>query len=206
MKKTANPQPIIKRVQQDMPLVEYAVQVLMENKAPLHVKELTERMITMGWKPVSAKPSHVVYTNLFGIISRKGDQAGIKFLGRGIFSTERNAEGHEVKEVPIATKSVIVDGKKISLAMISNIPTEKRKCHNCHHNTWSGPQEFYQQYGQCDNDVKSERPFNKRSAEACDHWKPKSQFIVLSEQKKRDTLRLAVMMSNLSVTRARRSR
>jgi hypothetical protein len=77
---------------------DYALEALQAAEGPLHVKVLTERMIENGWDPSQkmAKPSHLVYTTLHGLIARQGAAAKFRSLGAGVFVTKDDAEQQDL--------------------------------------------------------------------------------------------------------------
>src|SRR5688500_15754229 len=84
-------------------LADYALEVLEEEGMPLHSKDLTEKMIAKGWRPVGSKPAHVVYTTLFGQVGRHGDICPFRFLGKGIFATLEQVQESKLEALPVKT-------------------------------------------------------------------------------------------------------
>lgn len=189
-----------KRVKQEMPLADFAIEALVANRQPMHVNALTNAMIALGWIPVGKKPSHVVYTNLFGLIQRKGDEAGIKLLGKGVFATERQAGGLgvEVKQ----TTYVGASGKRIAL---STIPLSERDCGNCKNIEYTGIHELRLDGGTCAQDDKSQRFYCKNSSPACPYWEQRPISTIQKEARRQGVLKLTVLALNLSVARSRRT-
>ena len=193
------------RIPQEMPLSEYAIEVLINNRAPMHVNDLTEAMIKMGWKPVSAKPTHVVYTNLFGLMQRKGDDCGIKLLGKGVFATERQARGLTTVEVKqVAARIADVDDNRSTMRVESDIPLESRICGNCKSLEFTSSQELYLQNGVCGQSEKSKRTFCTIDAVSCPYWAPRPAYKIAKDKRKQKVLQLSVLALNCSVKKARK--
>lgn len=203
--KTKTTEPINPRQKQNMPLIEYIMEALLANREPMHVSKITEKITEMGWIPVGKKPSHVVYTTIHGVLQRKGDESGIKLLGGGYFSTEKQAEreGYEVREVkPPANVVIDVNGKKVKVRA-SEIPEDRRFCGNCKSLEYLGPQELHMKRGVCNNDDRSGRSICRRTARACPHWEFRGNDKIRADRERNEILKLTVLTFNLSAARVR---
>lgn len=63
-----------------------AAQVLADSEAPLNVKQITERAITIGWAPEGQTPSATLAAALIREIARKGDESRFTKVAAGLFA------------------------------------------------------------------------------------------------------------------------
>ena len=164
---------------------DYVIQVLEIEGRPLHVTVLVEKMKSLGWEAKAADPYRHVYSSMYGLVKRYGNQSPVKVLKGRMFSLEVSESDASTVITPRETQPRKQVGNFQGLKRVS-IEDGARACGNCDHCSFVGLNEITRRSGICEMYEKSGRLTVYPSGphgRPCENWKQKPYTKVLAEQK-----------------------
>lgn len=182
---------------------------------PILYKDLTKVLIESGlWaSPWGAEPDQILYSALHNDVKRYGSQSRFLFLGGGAFCTAL-VEGAEFREevLPVPRNNV---SPKDPYARPGDMPGDKEKrqaraeaaladkrCGNCTHLSWNGPNITRREVGSCSMYERNGRACVLPNAEPCSLWHLKTEGQIHAE----NAFRQRVLVEVLSVMAGGKSR
>jgi hypothetical protein len=170
-------------------LLDAVDELLRETQEPIHYKELTKIMIGSGlWAdPWGKEPDQILYSLMHNEVKRYGQGGGrFLFMGGGIFCTtfmEGLDELVELLPTPSANQA-----QRDPYARPGDMPGEAdarrrdaeaaeadRRCGNCAHLAWDGPNLHKHEVGSCSMYSQTGRACVFKSSEPCGLWKRRTR-------------------------------
>ncbi len=173
---------------------DFVVQALELEGKPLHVTVLVEKMIELGWEAKAADPWRHVYSSMYSLVKRYGDNSPVKVLKGRMFSLDATNVDASNVITPKETQPRKQVGNFQGIKQLT-ITDEARACGNCVHCEFHGINEITKRSGICSISHKSERLTvypNGYHGRPCSEWSQKSYTKVLSEQKAVDVMLTAI--------------
>lgn len=169
--------------------------LLRQTQEPIHYRELTNVLVDSGlWEtPWGKQPDQILYSAIHNDIKRHGKTNGrFMFMGGGIFCTTF-VEGIEFLEDILPTPSNEINrdpyrrqgdmpGDAEQRRTRAEAAEANKKCGNCVHLEWHGPNIHTHEIGTCALYLETGRPRVFKCSEACDRWKHRTQSQVSNDR------------------------
>jgi len=167
-------------------LLEMAADMLDQFNAPMHYKELTQILVDSGlWaNPWGKEPDQILYSAMHNNYKRHGKDSRILFMGGGMF-VHCNVDGADFLELPEPSGADRYEETEEGVTKLPPARRQKegarpaaepsqpqvRRCGNCTHITYDGPQLHLREIGHCSMYLASGRCGTFPKSEPCPLWK-----------------------------------
>lgn len=178
----------VKQSERTVALLDTVDMLLRSTQEPIHYRELTKVLIESGlWaQPWGKEHDQILYSAIHNEVKRLGQEVSrFIFMGGGIFCTSFIEGIDEIIELlPVPEHNVTprnpharagdMPGEAERRQERSEHAEASRRCGNCTHLSWSGPNLHTHEVGSCSLYSKTRRSCVFKTSEACEHWQIRS--------------------------------
>lgn len=208
-----------KQNERTVALLDVVDMLLRSTQEPIHYKELTTVLVESGlWAPWGKEPDQILYSAIHNEVKRLGqDVSRFLFMGGGIFCTSF-VEGLDelVPSLPVPEHNVAprnphrragdMPGEAERRQERSEHAEAGRRCGNCAHLSWDGPNLHTHEVGSCSLYSKTKRACVFKASEACEHWRIRTPAQANSDRSFPIELRMEAEHIRITGCRPRNSR